>query len=91
MLCVVTRFEDTGRWRRDGNRCKRCKFVRRTKGEVCCTFSTEVTKGVLFMAFFFDRVALARAVYARSQFVLLDDPLSAVVRLFLVLIPNLST
>lgn len=43
------------------------------------------------MAFFFDRVALARAVYARSQFVLLDDPLSAVVRLFLVLIPNLST
>ena len=40
---------------------------------------------------FFDRVALARAVYARSQFVLLDDPLSAVVRLFLVLIPNLST
>ena len=26
-----------------------------------------------------DRVALARAVYARTQFVLLDDPLSAVV------------
>ena len=27
----------------------------------------------------FDRVALARAVYARTKYVLLDDPLSAVV------------
>lgn len=27
----------------------------------------------------YDRVALARAVYARTKYVLLDDPLSAVV------------
>jgi hypothetical protein len=30
----------------------------------------------------FNRVALARAVYARTKYVLLDDPLSAVVSAF---------
>ena len=32
-----------------------------------------------------QRVALARAVYARTKYVLLDDPLSAVVREIIVL------
>lgn len=34
----------------------------------------------IFLSDLVHRVALARAVYARTKFVLLDDPLSAVVR-----------
>ena len=62
-----------------------CREVRRL-GKDLRVFKTSV----IYNFFSFHRVALARAVYARTKYVLLDDPLSAVVSCLIILSgPNL--
>jgi len=62
--------------RRLGPGVSACREVRRLGKDLASLLGCLVIDNIFFS---FHRVALARAVYARTKYVLLDDPLSAVV------------
>jgi len=76
MLRPSTRSQDAGRWRRYRNWFSVSTFI---FIYVILFVLTAFYRGVSLSGGQKARVALARAVYARTKYVLLDDPLSAVV------------